>query len=147
MAAARGTKLHAMAKDLIDEHIKLRGNSTTLAAYVNDAIGYGMTPEQPLYFSENCFGTCDAIAFRNGYLRIHDLKSGVTPASMNQLLVYAALFCLEYEIQPREIEHKELRIYQSDEVMIHEPCDDEILPIMDKIIFFDKLIGKIKEER
>lgn len=146
-AAQKGSELHDFAKRCIELGIKLPKSKKTLNMYVNDAIGFKMTPEQPLYFSENCFGTCDSIAFRNGYLRIHDLKSGVTPASMNQLLIYAALFCLEYEIKPQEIEHKELRIYQSDEIMIHEPCDDEILPIMDKIIFFDKLIRKLKEER
>jgi hypothetical protein len=113
--------------------------------YVNDAIGYQMIPEQPLFFSENCFGTADAISFKNGLLRIHDLKTGVTPAHMEQLKIYAALFCLEYNVKPGEID-TELRIYQFDDVDICEPAVDEILPIMDKIITFDKLINKIKTE-
>lgn len=145
-AKERGTRLHAFAKECIDLGIKLPKSKKTLNMYVNDAIGFKMTAEQPLYFSENCFGTADAISFKNNFLRIHDLKSGSTPASMNQLLVYTALFCLEYEFAPKDI-NAELRIYQSDEVMIHEPCEEDILPIMDKIIIFDKLIKKIREER
>lgn len=74
---------------------KLPRLNKTLNAYVNDAIGYKMIPEQILFYSDNCFGTADAIVFRNGLLRIHDLKTGVIPAHMEQLEVYAALFCLE----------------------------------------------------
>jgi len=133
MAAARGTKLHSMAKDLIVEGIKLRGNSQTFAAYVNDAIGYGMTPEQPLYFSQNCFGTTDAIYYKNGVLRIHDLKTGMTPAHMEQLEIYAALFMLEYEkifgVNPKNTKVC-LRIYQNDEVIEDTPDADRIEEIM-----------------
>ena len=145
-AKERGTRLHALAKELIDLRIKLPKSKKTLNMYVNDAIGFKMTTEQPLYFSENCFGTADTISFKGNLLRIHDLKSGVTPASMNQLLIYSALFCMEYEFDPKDID-AELRIYQSDEVLIHEPCADEILPIMDKILIFDKVIKQIREER
>lgn len=145
-AKERGTRLHAFAKECIELGIKLPKSKKTLNMYVNDAIGFKMTPEQPLYFSENCFGTADAISFKGNLLRIHDLKSGVTSASMNQLLVYSALFCLEYEFDPKDI-NAELRIYQSDEVMVHEPGPDEILPIIDKILIFDKVIKKIREER
>ena len=145
-AKERGTRLHALAKELIDLRIKLPKSKKTLNMYVNDAIGFKMVTEQPLYFSENCFGTADTISFKGNLLRIHDLKSGVTPASMNQLLIYSALFCMEYEFDPKDID-AELRIYQSDEVLVHEPCADEILPIMDKILIFDKVIKQIREER
>lgn len=113
--------------------------------YVNDAVGFKMTPEQPLYYSENCFGTADAISFRKGILRIHDLKTGVTPAHMSQLLIYAAIFCLEYDVMPSEIQF-ELRIYQNDEVVVFNPTAEDIVPIMDKIITFDKVLTKIKQE-
>ena len=113
--------------------------------YVNDAIGFHMQPEQVLYYSDNCFGTADAISFRNGLLRIHDLKTGVIPAHMEQLLVYTAIFCLEYRVKPVEIE-TELRIYQNDEILIHNPEVDEIVPIMDKIISSDKILNKLKAE-
>lgn len=146
-AAERGSELHEFAKRCIELGQKLPKSKKTLNMYVNDAIGFKMTPEQPLYFSDNCFGTCDAIAFKNGYLRIHDLKSGVTPARMEQLLIYTALFCLEYKKKPKDIEHIELRIYQNDEIMIHEPSEEEILPIIDKIIFFDDVIDRLKNEK
>ena len=144
-AAARGTKLHAIAKELIEEGIKVRGNKQTFAAYVNDAIGYGMTPEQPLYFSDNCFGTTDALYYKNGILRIHDYKSGTTPAHMEQLEIYAALFCLEYKMQPKDI-GMELRIYQNNEILIHSPLGDDIKRIMQTIIVFDGKIEKIRVE-
>ena len=117
----------------------------TLNMYVNDAIGFKMVPEQPLFYSENCFGTTDAIAFRNRMLRIHDLKTGVIPAHMEQLEIYAALFCLEYKIKPADIE-MELRIYQNNQILYENPTAETIVPIMDKIITFDKVINKIKEQ-
>lgn len=145
MAAQKGTELHDFARKAIELGIKLPKSKKTLNMYVNDAIGFRMTPEQPLYFSENCFGTADAISFRNNMLRIHDLKSGVTPAHMEQLLIYAALFCLEYRVDPHDIE-TELRIYQSDDVLISNPDPDVIAEVMDKIIFFDKRLSQIQLE-
>ena len=103
-----------------------------------------MIPEQVLYYSENCFGTADAISFRNRLLRIHDYKSGVIPAHMEQLEIYTALFCLEYKYKPSDIDI-ELRIYQYDKIFYHNPSSEEIVPIMDKIITFDKAINKVKE--
>ena len=143
LAKEEGTKLHAIAKQLIDNKIIVKDNKTTFGMYVNDAIGFKMEAEQPLYFSENCFGTADSICFRKDILRIHDLKTGATPASLHQLEIYAALFCLEYEVKPGDIQ-MELRIYQNDDILIGNPEADDILPIMDKIIFFDKIIEKIK---
>lgn len=139
LAVQRGTQLHEFAKDCITLGIKLPKSKKTLNMYVNDAIGFKMTPEQPLYFSDNCFGTADAISFRKNELRIHDLKTGETPASMSQLEVYTALFCLEYGVKPSDI-FTELRIYQSDQVLIHQPDAEVISSIMGKIIIFDKRI-------
>ena len=144
MAAARGTELHEFAAQCIRLGQKLPKSPKTLNSYVNDAIGFKMVPEQILYYSENCFGTADAISFRNDILRIHDLKTGVIPAHMEQLMVYAALFCLEYKVKPGLIQIK-LQIYQNDEVLYHDPEADEILPIMDKIIGFDKIIRHLRE--
>lgn len=145
LAAARGTELHAFAASCIKLGQKLPKSQKTLNAYVNDAIGYRMSPEVVLYYSPNCFGTTDAISFRNGMLRIHDLKTGELPAHMEQLMIYAALFCLEYKVKPGEVK-TELRIYQNDEVLCHSPESDEIAPIIDKIITFDKIINRIREE-
>lgn len=145
LAVQKGTELHELAKRLIKLGIKLPRKRETLNLYVNDAIGFRMTPEQPLYYSSNSFGTADAICFRNDLLRIHDLKTGVTPAKMRQLEIYSALFCLEYGIQPENI-GIELRIYQNDEVLIHEPKAPVIVGTMEKIIEFDARIEKMKTE-
>lgn len=144
-ATQQGVVLHEFAAQCIRLRQKLPKSKKTLNMYVNDAIGFRMTPEQILFYSENCFGTADAITFNKDFLRIHDFKSGVTPASMNQLLVYAALFCLEYKFKPYDIKI-ELRLYQTDEILVHNPEPDEILPIMDKIIKFDKMITELKKE-
>lgn len=143
MAKQEGTKLHQFACDCINLGQKLPKSRKTLNMYVNDAIGFKMTPEQPLYYSDNCFGTTDAISFRNNFLRIHDYKSGVVPASPKQLEIYTALFCLEYNVDPKDIDI-ELRIYQSNEVIIHIPDKPHIIHIIDKIIAFDKRIDAIK---
>lgn len=144
IATLRGTQLHEFAASCIQLKRKLKGKDT-LSMYVNDAIGFKMIPEQILYYSDNCFGTADAIIFRNDFLRIHDLKTGVTPTHMEQLEIYAALFCLEYDVKPADI-GMELRIYQSDDIMIFNPTVEDIVPIMDKIIIFDKIITNINKE-
>lgn len=145
MAAAKGTELHEYAKMAIKNGIKQARSPKTLNMYINDAIGYQMTPEQPLVYSMNAFGTADTISFRKDFLRIHDFKSGVTPSSMTQLKVYVALFCLEYRVRPGAI-GIETRIYQNDEVIVDEPELDDIAHIMDKIIRFDKRIEQLKGE-
>lgn len=145
-ASQMGTRYHALAAELITLGQKLPRSKRTFNMYVNDAIGFRMKPEQVLYYSDNCFGTADAISFKNGLLRIHDLKTGVvTPGNIKQLLIYAALFCLEYRVKPAEI-NMELRIYQNDEILVHNPEVDEVAPIIDKIITFDKLLNRIKTE-
>ena len=117
----------------------------TLAPFVNDAIGFRMETEQVLYYSENAFGTADAISFKNNFLRIHDYKSGVLPVHMEQLYIYAALFCLEYVVKPENIKI-ELRIYQSGEVLCEEPDPETIRAIMNKIVDSDRFLRKLKEE-
>ena len=144
-AKEEGTRLHALAKELIELGIKLPDKKKTLNLFVNDAIGYRMNSEQVLYYSMNCFGTADAICFRNNKLRIHDLKTGKTPTHFEQLEVYAALFCLEYDFKPSDID-MELRIYQSNDILVMEPETDDIVPIMDRIITADKIISKIQTE-
>ena len=145
LATIKGTTIHAFAAQCIKLGQKLPRSTKTLNQYVNDAIGFKMKPEQVLYYSDNCFGTADAIAFNKDFLRIHDLKTGMVPAHMEQLEVYAALFCLEYGIRPADIE-MELRIYQADEIVAVNPTVEDIAPIMDKIITFDKIISNIRME-
>jgi hypothetical protein len=144
-AARRGSEFHALAHDLIRLRVRLPEINKTFNLYVNDAIGYDMTPEQILYYSDNCYGHADCVGFRNNTLRIHDLKTGVNTSSMAQLEVYAALFCLEYKFRPFDIKI-ELRIYQNDKVVVHTPDPDVIFHIMDRIITFDKRLNYLRTE-
>lgn len=144
-AAEMGTRLHAWAKETIDLGIKQPRSKKTLYSYVNDAIGYRMNTEVVLFYSERFFGTADAISFRNNVLRIHDLKTGKGPVHMEQLEVYAALFCLEYGIRPGDIDI-ELRLYQNDEVVVFNPTASDIVPIMDKIVRLDTLLIEMAKE-
>lgn len=151
MAAQRGTELHNLASELIRLGIKLPSSKKTLNMYVNDALGFRMTPEQTLFYSPNAFGTADAISFKmvkktgRHLLRIHDLKTGVGKASVNQLEIYVAFFCLEYGFKPFEID-VELRIYQNDYIQIYEPDPVDIVEIMDKTVTFDKIINDARME-
>lgn len=126
--SARGEKLlngiSRMSRDVF----------ATVQSYINDGIGFCMTPEQKLVFDPvYFFGTADCISFRDNELRIHDLKTGRIPAHMDQLMVYAAFFCLEYNVDPRKLKLIELRIYQNNEVLVKQPEPDDILSIMDKV--------------
>ena len=143
-AKEKGTRLHAFAAECIRLGERLEKCNRTLNLYVNDAIGYNMEPEQILYYSDFCFGSADAISFRRNLLRIHDLKTGDTPAKMDQLEIYAALFCLEYGIKPENIKI-ELRIYQNNQVLVHKPDGKDIREIMNKVIECDKILANILE--
>ena len=147
LAVQRGTELHDFAATCIRLKQPLPRIRKTLNMYVNDALRYMLTPEQPLYFSRNCFGTADGISFdeKKKFLRIHDLKTGATPAHMEQLQIYAALFCLEYHKRPEQF-GMELRIYQNDEIQICLPDSKDIEKIMTTIIRFDEKIEKMKLE-
>ena len=165
-SAARGTVLHSLAESLISNKIKLTKSDKrliqlrlaensipvqcydiqnaleTLVPYVNDAIGYLMTPEVILYYSDNCFGTADTISYRDNFLRIHDLKTGITPTKMEQLMCYAALFSLEYHINPREF-RSELRIYQGNEILTYNPEPNDILEFIERIKEKDRMVNDI----
>lgn len=144
-AKERGTELHAFAAQCIKLHQKLSNSKDSLHQYVNDAIGFGMSPEVVLFYSDNCFGTADAICFRDGMLRIHDYKSGIVAASLKQLEIYAALFCLEYDVNPFDIQ-MELRLYQNSQIVPENPDPNDILEIMNTIKDFDRQIESFKKK-
>ena len=135
--------LHLLENDIPSQVIQVDNLFYNLMPYVNDAIGYKMTPEQVLYYSEYSFGTADAISYGRNTLRIHDLKTGVSPVSMDQLMVYAAWFFLEYKKEVNfQKSHTELRIYQNQEVIVHTPTNQEISEVMDKVIHGAMVIDK-----
>lgn len=144
-ARYKGTRIHEFAAEAISLGFKMPRSKKTVNAYINDAIGFKMSPEVILYYSDYAFGTADAIKFSKNKLQIHDLKTGTTKVHFVQLVIYAALFCLEYGINASDIE-TELRIYQNDEVMVLIPEPEEIIEIMNKIVIFDKRIKAIKQE-
>lgn len=148
-AAQVGTEKHELAAMLIKLGQKLPKTKQTLPMYVNDAIGYRMTPELILRYSDNAFGCVDALSFRNNKLRIHDLKTGIGVTKMRQLEIYAAFFFLEYgsqfNIKPHSVE-MELRIYQHDDYKVHIPDPNYIMELMDLIIMFDERIDIMRSE-
>lgn len=137
-AAERGTKLHEWAKTTIDLGIKQPRSNATLYAYVNDAIGFHMSTEVTLRYSDRIYGTADAISFRKNKLRVHDLKTGRGPVHREQLIIYVALFCLQYHVRPADI-YIECRIYQNDSIDVFNPTVDEVLHVMDRIEHIDKI--------
>lgn len=151
-AARRGTELHVFAAEAIRLGMKLEDNGATVNQYVNDCIGFRMVPEQVLYYSDNVFGTADAISFREELeqwvLRISDLKTGLIEADVEQLETYAAFYFLEYKYTPEEIFKIkiELRIYQNDEVFIYEGDHDKIIHIMEQARLLDKYLSKWQME-
>lgn len=145
MISRQGTELHELAARLIKLRVKLPKINKTLNMYVNDGIGYRMEPEVCLFYSTDCFGTADTISFHNNVLRIHDLKTGKTEPKIDQLRIYAAMFCLEYGYDPRDLDLIELRIYYLDDVIIEKSDPNDIIFIMDKIKFSDKIIKEMRE--
>jgi hypothetical protein len=141
---SRTLKMDLMRKGIPEYAIDIRAFFPTVMQYVNDSIDYMMDPEVLLYYSDLCFGTADSIQVSNGVLRIHDLKTGSTVAKIDQLKIYAALFYLEYGQKPERL-RTELRIYQSDDIIVHEPEVDEIREVMDAIVEKDRVLQKLKE--
>lgn len=144
-ATERGTKLHKMAAMQIEEGIRAEDIPQTYNMYVNDSIGHRMSPEVILMVNEFAFGTADALSFRDNYLRIFDLKTGLTPSSMEQLLIYAAFFCLEYGMNPFDLKI-ELRIYQNNDIRVEMADPGDVMHIIAKINWASKLINQVMEE-
>lgn len=133
-----------LAIDLVDANFIFEN----LMNYVNDAIGFHMKPEVEVFYSEWCFGTADALLYseKDKFLRIHDLKTGTLPAHMDQLVDYAALYCLQNRIKVTDIT-AELRIYQAGEIIQYIPESDEILEMMENNIQKSNFVEKINSGR
>ena len=141
---ARSVKFDLMRRGIPEFAIDIQAVFPNLMNYVNDAVGYQMDPEILLYYSDLCFGTTDCIQVTGDILRIHDLKTGTTVAKMDQLMIYAGLFYLEYSYKPERF-RTELRIYQNGDVIVHEPEVDELREVMNAIVTKDRVLQKLKE--
>ena len=169
-AAPIGTAVHEFAKEYISKRVPLTDDQGSknalfmhlikssiptnvisldelfynLMPYVNDAIGYKMTPEALVYYSDISFGWADTIGYSRNLLRIHDLKTGSGPVSMDQLMIYAAEFYLEHKREANLSKSRtELRIYQNQEVVVHTPSNHEIAAVMDKVIHANMVVDKL----
>lgn len=140
-----GTELHELASNLIVKRIKVAKLRKAFNLFVNDAIGFNMHSEQVLVYSRYVFGTADAISFKDGELRIHDLKTGVSKPSFKQLDIYAALFCLEYKVEPESIVIVQ-RLYQFNDFTEELPEPSLIRATMDRIVENDRLISELETE-
>lgn len=152
LQAAKGTELHNFAALCIKLRQKLPRNGKTLNQYVNDCIGFNMTPEQVLFYSIRSFGTADAIGFREfegedgvmrNELRIFDLKTGVSKASFDQLLIYAGFFMLEYDMRPGDLDYVEFRIYQNNAVETWSPAIEDLAYVIDRIQTSDRILEEM----
>lgn len=140
-AAEMGTKFHELAETLIKMGVEQNPNGNHFCHYVNDALGYRMTPEQVLVYSPYIYGTTDAIAYRDNWLRIQDLKMGKS-GSIEQLLIYAALFCLEYNIDPERMKSIELAMYKPEGLIEEQPFGVDIREKMDTIQHVNEVAEK-----
>lgn len=152
-AKQRGTELHEFASLSIQHRIRLEPGHThpAVANFVNDAIGYRMDSEVLLFYSPYAFGTADAIRYDpptkdnpRGFLRIHDLKTGKTKPKMEQLLVYAAYFCLEYGQKPERVDF-ELRIYQGNKIDTYIPEAEDVYDVYNTIKEFSAILERKPE--
>jgi len=135
-----GTRLHVFAQEAIEMRIKLDpAFHPTVALYVNDCIDFGMHPEVHVEYNINCFGTADALLFKHGILHIWDLKTGVNRVHHTQLHIYAAIWCLENNVDPFSIQF-DLRIYQNRETKQAITYSEHIEKVMNKIVEFSDII-------
>lgn len=147
---AEGTYLHDLAQRMIITKTQCRDLKKAFNMFVNDAIGFGMESEVILKYSDNAFGTADAIKFTpqgktKGHLQIHDLKTGVSKPHWDQLFVYAALFCLEYGYKPTNLTFQ-CRLYQGNGWTEEEPEPEYIAEIMETIKRLDIVINTARQE-
>ena len=78
-------------------------------------------------------------------LKVFDLKTGMVPAHVEQLLIYNALFCLEYKYEPKHLDIED-RIYQTGQIIAVQPDPNDIKAICNQIIEFDSIINEVKKE-
>lgn len=143
-AREKGTELHLIASQMIKNNIRAANRKKAFNLFVNDAIGFKLHSEVVLAYSNNAFATSDAIGFRDGELRIHDLKTGVSKPSFEQLDIYAALFMLEYDIDPFKVKVVVERLYQFDGFEERIPDPEDIRAVMDKIVEMDEVLTTAK---
>lgn len=117
----------------------------TTKQFVNDSIGFRMESEKRLTVSNMIYGTADAVRYytKENLLRVSDLKTGKRPAKIEQVFIYAALYCYEYNLKPLNTNF-EARIYQNGEIFIEQPSGEDINDIFMNILHKDEVAKKFE---
>lgn len=104
-----------------------------------------MESEQKLSVSKVIEGTADAVRFypKDNLLRISDLKTGSRPAKIEQVFIYAALYCYENRLDPLKTNF-EARIYQNGEIYIEQPTGEEIKSLLNTILHINEVVSKFE---
>lgn len=146
----RGVDLHALAAEAIRLQVQLSSENGVISQYVRDAITYDCEVEVPLSYSQYIYGTADALRFdfSTKTLYVFDLKTGKKEASTDQVLIYAAMWCLINNIDPYDIDF-DLRIYSDVNTIILRTEDnsgiqDKVRECMDSIVFVDNTVNEYK---
>lgn len=102
--------------------------------FINDAIGFHMESEKELKYSDVLYGTADAISFNNSELRVHDLKTGLKPIEdPTQLVIYCALFCLDYKVSPEQCKRIIVCVYQNGEIKSCEVSVEQLSKVIERM--------------
>lgn len=129
-----GLPKFAISKSLIFENLRL---------FVNDSITYKCQTEQRLIYTPHAFGKADAIQLIDNTLYIFDLKTGANPADIDQLISYAALFCLEYNVKPSNLKF-DLRLYQYDSIITDPNITPEVVEARMKVyVHHNDILNKV----
>lgn len=157
----RGVKTHIYEKYMVEtskcydpevgstflEHLRYLPGDAFLSAklFICDSIGFRMESEQKLSVSKIIEGTADAVRYypKENLLRVSDLKTGSRPAKIEQVFVYAALYCYENRLDPLKTNF-ETRIYQNGEVYIEHPSGDVISNALNISLHLDEVVEKFR---
>lgn len=157
----RGVKTHIYEKYMVDtsktydprvgsiflDHLRYLPGEAYLSVkmFVCDSIGFRMESEQKLSVSKVIEGTADAVRFypKDNLLRISDLKTGSRPAKIEQVFIYAALYCYENRLDPLKTNF-EARIYQNGEIYIEQPTGEEIKSLLNTILHINEVVSKFE---
>lgn len=157
----RAVKTHVYEKYMLDtskcydpkkgaillDHLRYLPGEALLSTklFICDSIGFRMASEQKLSVSNIIEGTADAVRFypKENLLRVSDLKTGSRPAKIEQVYIYAALYCYENRLDPLKTNF-ETRIYQNGEIYIEQPDGETIASTLKDILHLNEVIKKFE---
>lgn len=136
--------------DILLRHLRYLPGEAYISAklFIGDSIGFHMESEQKLKLSNKINGTADAVRFypKENLLRVSDLKTGSRPAKIEQVLIYAALYCYENRLDPLKTNF-ETRIYQNGVIHIEQPDKEDINDIYKNIVHKNEVLKRFEGGR